>query len=160
MRHGRQVAEQCLEHGKHSVNVWLPVIWNSSLSLEDSLRMSPGRTESTLKAERPAAASLSPLGPRAWAWLIGCPSLSVMSPCLPGSGHGGYAELGSSKNSLFPSSSGNRTSHSVLTTSSLWWDLAVVLCGLLVSAHFRHLVLQASQKFCVQFPPQINSFAA
>lgn len=87
-----------------SGNVWLPVIWNPSLYLEDSLRLSPGRTASTFKAERPAAAF-----PSHWDAGLGlhssdAPASESMSyvPALQGVGVGmSPVGLGSSKNSQF-----------------------------------------------------------
>lgn len=100
-----------------------------------------------------------PLRCGAWAPLIRCPSLRVyvLCPCTTGGGGGDVScwTWQQQEQPIFYSSRGNRTSHNVLTRSSLWRDFGrgPAVWPLLVSAHFWHLVLQASQKFCEQSPP-------
>lgn len=124
---------QSLVHGKHSVNTWLlaseihPCVWKipSGWVLE-GLHL----PVSTFKAERPAVAFASPLGPRTW--LNRCPSLTlnVISSCTT---QGVYpVQLWSSTNSLF-SKVAVETGPAMLSAPDLPHGriLAVVLlCGL------------------------------
>lgn len=89
---------QSLAHWKLSVNIWLAGIWNLSLYLEDSLRMSPGKT---IHPCPPSNLLFTlPTGTQGLGLAYQMPCLqSTASPCTT---WGIYpVELGSSKNSLF-----------------------------------------------------------